>query len=114
MSVRHGANAENDALRYLQAQGLTLKARNYRARHGELDLVMQDGDTLVCVEVKSRAHCRFGNAADYVTATKQRRLRSAFTQYLMTQGLNPASANVRFDVISIDSGILNWLKNVMI
>lgn len=114
MSVRQGNAGEDQALKYLEAQGLQLLARNYRTRSGELDLIMQDGDTWVCVEVKCRADSRFGHAAEYVTATKQRRLRNAFSQYLLTQQLNPATVSARFDVISIECGILNWLKNVMI
>ncbi|GGW96928.1 YraN family protein [Alteromonas halophila] len=114
MSVRQGNAGEDEALRYLEGQGLKLITRNYRTRSGELDLVMQDGDTLVCIEVKCRANADYGNALDYVTAAKQRRLRSAFTHYLVTQGHNPSAVSSRFDVISIQSGILNWLKNVMI
>lgn len=114
MSVRQGNAGEDQALNYLIEQGLALEVRNYRTRSAELDLVMRDGETFVCVEVKCRAGTRFGKAVDYVTPAKQRRLRTAFNHYLVVQGLNPASVSARFDVISIESGILNWLKNVMI
>lgn len=114
MSVRQGTAGEDQALAYLEKQGLVLSVRNYRTRSGELDLVMREGETFVCIEVKCRADTRFGRAVEYVTPAKQRRIRTAFNHYLMAQGLNPASVSVRFDVISIESGILNWLKNVII
>ena len=38
----------------LERAGLKLLARNYTTRHGELDLVMRDGDTVVFVEVRYR------------------------------------------------------------
>ena len=114
MSVRQGTAGEDQALNYLKGQGLKLLARNYRTRSGELDLVMRESETFVCIEVKCRGDTRFGKAVEYVTPAKQRRMQMAFNHYLMAQGLNPASVNARFDVISIESGILNWLKNVMI
>ncbi|MFU1979348.1 YraN family protein, partial [Bordetella avium] len=38
-----------------EAQGLRLLARNARNRHGELDLIMLDGEVLVVVEVRWRS-----------------------------------------------------------
>ncbi|WP_240464970.1 YraN family protein [Pseudomonas aeruginosa] len=45
-------------MRLLLAQGLILLARNLHTRAGEIDLAMRDGDTLVFVEVRSRAPTR--------------------------------------------------------
>ena len=44
-----GREAEGRALAYLQSKGLVLIDRNVRHRHGEIDLVMRDGSTLVKV-----------------------------------------------------------------
>ena len=52
--VAQGTAAETLALRYLEARGLLLEARNFRCRGGELDLIMRDGEHLVFVEVRSR------------------------------------------------------------
>ncbi|MDE2109224.1 MAG: YraN family protein, partial [Gammaproteobacteria bacterium] len=40
-----GQRAEDQALELLRAAGLKLLARNYRCPQGELDLVMNDGET---------------------------------------------------------------------
>ncbi len=114
MSVRQGSAAEDKAQAYLEAQGLVLKARNYRTRRGELDLVMLDGATLVCVEVKYRASARHGQPFETVNYAKQQRLRAAFMVYLVNQRLNPAHISLRFDVVSITRNDLIWLKNVII
>jgi Holliday junction resolvase-like predicted endonuclease len=45
-----GDDFEQRACTALERAGLTLLARNYTTRHGELDLVMRDGDTIVFVE----------------------------------------------------------------
>ncbi|MGD8936565.1 MAG: YraN family protein, partial [Thiogranum sp.] len=47
-----GDSAEQLACRYLQTQGLKLLQRNFYCRGGEIDLVMQHGDSLVFVEVR--------------------------------------------------------------
>ena len=47
-----GETAEQQACDYLKKQGLKLIARNFRCKQGELDLIMQDKQTLVIVEVR--------------------------------------------------------------
>ena len=47
-----GQQGERLAESYLSGLGMLCLARNYRGLDGEIDLVMQDGDTLVMVEVK--------------------------------------------------------------
>jgi putative endonuclease len=103
-----GAAGEAQALTYLKQKGLFLVERNFRSKNGEIDLIMRDGETLVFVEVRARADGRHGGAAASVTHVKQKRLIRTAQRYL--QGLNTLPP-CRFDVIAIDDGILNWLKN---
>lgn len=49
-----GAIAEAAARTHLEGKGFTHRHSNWRSDHGELDLVMMDGDELVFVEVKAR------------------------------------------------------------
>ena len=96
--VAQGTAAEDLALHYLEARGLTLVTRNFRCRTGELDLIMRDGEQLVFVEVRSRRHARYGTPAESVTRTKQQRLLRAAALYLQRQRLDPPC---RFDVVAI-------------
>ncbi|WP_394221513.1 YraN family protein [Alteromonas gracilis] len=112
MSTLQGSAAEDKACNYLMEQGLTLLCRNYRTRRGELDIVMQDGNTVVCIEVKYRKRNQFGSALEFVTAKKLQRIQAAFDFYLLDNGINPASTSLRIDVIAIDGSELQWLKNV--
>ncbi len=105
-----GQIGEDQALVYLQQQGLTLVERNFRCKGGEIDLIMQQGDTLVFVEVRKRADQRYGGAAASVTRTKQARLIIAAQLYLQRYRMPPAS---RFDVVALDGETLNWLKNAI-
>lgn len=105
-----GADAEDRALHYLQRQGLTLVQRNFRARGGEIDLVMRERDLLVLVEVRKRSSARYGDAAESVDARKRGRIVLAARWLLMQQ---PALARLatRFDVIAIDGDDrINWIR----
>lgn len=98
---RRGDHSEQLALQFLQRQGLRLITRNYRCKCGELDLVMQDQDTLVFVEVRYRKRQDYGSAAESVNRQKQGRLIRSAQYYLQTlQRIPPC----RFDVLCISAG----------
>jgi putative endonuclease len=107
-----GQAAEDAALAYLQAQGLSLAERNYRCRAGEIDLVMRDGGTLVFVEVRYRAGDRFGGALASVGPRKQARLVAAAAHYLVARRVDRP---VRFDVAAVAPAqgklAIQWIKN---
>ncbi|MGO4381297.1 YraN family protein [Pseudoduganella sp. RAF53_2] len=105
-----GLLSEDEALAYLQAQGLTLVERNFLCKAGELDLIMRDGPGLVFVEVRRRGTTRFGGALWSVTPAKQKRLLRAAQFYLLRYHQLPPC---RFDLIAIDNGQLRWLRNVL-
>jgi putative endonuclease len=104
-----GGEKEDVACRYLEGRGLRLVTRNHRCRHGEIDLVMRDGDTLVFVEVRYRRSQRFGSAADSVDVRKQRRLTAAAGHYLQR---HPTPLPCRFDVLAIGAGDrVDWIRH---
>ncbi|RLA34434.1 MAG: YraN family protein [Gammaproteobacteria bacterium] len=93
-----GAAAEEVARAYLTRAGLKLLTRNHRCRGGEIDLVMEDDDSVVFVEVRYRSNTRFGRAEETVGPTKQARLLMAANHYLQRHAeQRPA----RFDVVAI-------------
>jgi putative endonuclease len=105
-----GQNGEDEALTYLQRQGLALVDRNVRCKTGEIDLIMRHGETLVFVEVRKRADKRHGGAAASVTYAKQMKLIRAAQFYLQRFRMPPPC---RFDVVAIDGGELNWIRNAI-
>ena len=108
---RIGDAAEDEALQYLQAQGLRLLVRNYRTPGrggGEIDLIMQDQDsTVVFVEVRKRKSTRHGGAAASVGRVKQRRVVFAAQFYLLKMRTLPPC---RFDVVEVTPDGLAWLQ----
>ncbi|NMH59284.1 YraN family protein [Alteromonas sp. MYP5] len=107
-----GNQAEDRARLFLQNHGLTFVAANVYSRFGELDLVMQDKSCWVAVEVKYRRSDQYGDAIEFVTPRKLAKIRITFEQFLIKQGLNPASTPMRIDVIAVNSSRLDWLQNV--
>lgn len=109
--INRGAQAEQWAAHYLQKQGLKLIEQNYRGRFGEIDLIMQDGATLVFVEVRLRRNAAFGGAAASLDARKQQRIIRTSQQYLSGLAHIPAC---RFDAVLLGDAQGNdaqWLKN---
>jgi putative endonuclease len=49
MRAAAGARAERMAADFLVSRGLAIVTRNFRTRHGEIDLIARDGATLVFV-----------------------------------------------------------------
>jgi putative endonuclease len=95
-----GAFGERVAAAHLEAKGYRIRARNFRCREGEIDIVAEDGDCLVFVEVRTRRDNALGTPAESVTAAKQRRLLTVAKAYL--QQHDDAPPNQRIDVVAVE------------
>jgi putative endonuclease len=104
-----GARAEDLCAGLLRAAGLRLLERNWRCRHGEIDLIAEEGRMVVFAEVRMRSHPGFGGAAESVTAAKRARLIAAARLYLMRR----PEADCRFDVFLVDGApaSVQWIRN---
>ena len=108
-----GANAEESARIYLEQQGLRLVERNYRCRQGEIDLIMQDGETLVFTEVRYRKSSGFGSPAESVTPAKQQRIIATAAHYLQSNNASRMPP-CRFDMLAIvgqGQQQIDWIKD---
>lgn len=76
---------------------------------GQIDLVMQDGDTVVFVEVKNRSSSAFGRPEEAVDARKQRKLMKLAQFFLIDRRLKDPP--VRFDVVAILEGQINHIPD---
>ena len=93
-----GSQGEATAARFLKRKGYTIIKKNYRCSYGEIDLIAQDGDTLVFVEVKTRTSQDFGGPAAAVNFRKQVQISKTAHNFLTE--LN-SDTDARFDVVSI-------------
>jgi putative endonuclease len=97
---RYGVLAEAQAAEFLRSKGFTLLDRHVTSRYGEIDLLMQDGETMVAVEVKARRNQKFGRAIEGVTDVKLERLSNALHDILEKRGWQNKS--VRIDVVTVE------------
>lgn len=58
-SQNQGLHCENWALEHYVARGFRLLARNKRFSYAEVDLLLEKGESLIIVEVKSSQHRAF-------------------------------------------------------
>lgn len=110
-----GQLTEDIAAQYLTAQGLILVEKNVHCRQGEIDLILQDHDTLVFVEVKYRKNNNFGGALAAISLSKQKKIKHCVAFFLHQSGLNEYNTACRFDVIALEGNInqpqVTWIKN---
>ncbi len=96
---RIGLRAEIAAAAELGRQGYRIIGSNYRCRHGEIDLLAEDGDCLVFVEVRCKRTDTFGSPAESITLAKQRKLITTAQHYLEAHNQNDIPC--RFDVVEV-------------
>ena len=101
--MKIGAQAELAATKYLLQRGLKLVSQNYHCRFGEIDLILQDGETLVFAEVRLRNSKLFGGAAASIDAKKQGKLIATAQHYLSGLAYIPPC---RFDALLLQSAKL--------
>lgn len=114
MNKRKIGNAGEDfAAAYMQKNGMRLLERNYYCRMGEIDIIAQDGDTVVFAEVKTRAGKSYGTAAEAVTRAKMDKLVKTAYTYIEEKGLH--DSNCRFDIAEVYGKggrfEINYIKN---
>ena len=99
-----GRLGEDTACTFLTGKGYRIITRNFRCRVGEIDIIAAKGEYVVFVEVKLRKSDTYVSAAEYVTRSKQRKIKLAAGYWLNYAedrlGL-AAEPQPRFDVIEI-------------
>jgi putative endonuclease len=107
-----GLAAEEEAARFLESRGLVVVERNVEVGGGELDLIallpgaegeageVDEVDTIVFVEVRSRGDLRAGSPLETIGRRKRAHLRRAACAWLIARGLWERVA-VRFDVVGV-------------
>lgn len=93
-----GKKGERLAEAYLKQKGMVILQRNFRTPFGEADLIVQDGDEIVFVEVKTREGNAFGTPREAVGKQKQQRYYQIAKYYWLKTEEEP---NARFDVVEV-------------
>lgn len=97
--MRTGQGGEDLALAHLEAQGYRLVAKNHRCPRGEVDLIVERGDLLVFVEVRTRTGRSGGSPLETVGLAKQRKVVRAARDFL--ERAQVRDRELRFDVVGV-------------
>lgn len=105
-----GKKGEEIASSFLTSQGYKIIAKNFRTRFGEIDLVAVKEETLVFVEVKTRASSRFGLPEEAMTAYKIRRIVKAGEYFKLK---NPRTPDLlRIDLVAINLSPIGRVEEI--
>lgn len=92
-----GKAGEDAAVAYLERNGYTIRDRNWRKNHLELDIVVAKDEELIIVEVKTRSNTDYAEPQEAVNWQKIRRIVVAADAYIKHFCID---APVRFDIIT--------------
>lgn len=92
-----GKAGEDAAATYLELHGYTIRDRNWRKNHLELDIVATKDRELIIVEVKTRSNTDYIEPQDAVNWQKIRHIVVAADAYIKHFCID---ASVRFDIIT--------------
>jgi putative endonuclease len=97
--ISTGKRGEEIAAAHLSGAGYRIIERNYRCLFGEIDIVAEEGETLVFVEVKSRRTAAYGDPQLAVGLEKQKKISRIALHYLAERRWRHRPA--RFDVVAV-------------
>lgn len=105
-----GRYGENLALSHLKSCGYKIIVKNFRCRVGEIDIIIQDRDTLVFVEVKTRISGEYGGPEEAITPWK---LKSIVRTAQFYKSLHPElPESLRIDAILIELSPTGGVKRL--
>ena len=89
---------EDVALDFLVRNKYAPVAKGFRTRFGEIDLIVKSREFIVFVEVKLRKNADFAHGREYVTKSKQKKIKTTANLWLASRSLQ---LQPRFDVVEI-------------
>lgn len=96
--VRKGKLGEDYTVQYLEKNGYSIVARNYRKRCGEIDIVAVKDDIIAFVEVKTRKYRSLVSGVEAVGYKKKGRIIATADCYLYENGLE---YQPRYDIADV-------------
>jgi putative endonuclease len=99
--IKTGNKGEDLAAEFFEQRGWDIVARNFRWGKAEIDLIVQRGEWLIFVEVKTRSSTEFGHPEDFVDGLKINRIYDAAEEWIFSKDWK---GHVRFDIVSVTLG----------
>jgi putative endonuclease len=97
-----GDLGESAAAGYLRRLGWEILGRKHRSPAGEIDIVARDRESIVFVEVRTRAGDSFGTPEESITAAKAERMLRCAMLYISAHP--DLTTDWRIDVVAVRVG----------
>lgn len=112
-SKEKGDWAEDLAQSFYKSRGYRIVARNYRYRHGEIDLITRKCEQLKFVEVKARTNFNYGQPSQYVNYYKRQHLIRTAKAYIFKNWQELNEFSYSFDIVEVNliEGKLRLIEN---
>ena len=94
-----GDKGEALAVQWLQENGFSILAQNWKAGRKEVDIIACKNNCLHFIEVKTRSDQAFGFGEEQVNRRKMKNIREVAQAYLEA---NPQWKRIQFDAIAIE------------
>ncbi|MCC2631922.1 MAG: hypothetical protein K0S20_621 [Patescibacteria group bacterium] len=104
-----GSYGESVAADFLITKGLKILGRNLVFKVGEIDLLCQDGETIVVVEVKTATNRRVFDPIFKIDYRKRKKLSLLA---LLVNARFPGR-NIRIDSVTVSDGVVSHLENIL-
>ena len=105
-----GKSAEELVASYLQIQGFSIVARNYRKQYGEIDLIAQTKKIMAFVEVKMR-HNDLVPMESLVPRSKQQRIIAVAREFITRNYEQCSRMTCRFDVALVYQQEISYIPD---
>lgn len=110
-----GNKGEDIAAEFLENNDYKIIERKYRCNKvGEIDIIARKNELIIFVEVKNRNTTQYGGAIYSINLRKKKTIRKIASYYLLTNPHINIKENIfRFDLITIDDGEIEWIKDII-
>ena len=110
LGYSRGRKGEERAAVVLEAAGMQILAKNVRSRHGEVDIVAVDGETIVFIEVKAWSVYGLEDLQYGLDLKKQRKIIKT-AKYFLSANRKYNKMAIRFDVIFVNKDTVTHLAS---
>ena len=95
-----GKLGEEVAINYLKNRGYKIITRNFRTRHGEIDVICEKDKSLIFIEVRTKWDLSSILPEESITKKKIERYKKLALEYLMN--LEKKYKDIKFEFIGIE------------
>ena len=108
-----GDRGEEQAVKFLESNGLSVIERNYHSPHGEIDIIAVRNNWYHIIEVKARKNAEHGYPEEFVDGKKLNHVAETALYYFQENDLD---VPWQIDVIAVlgSKPEILWIENVIL